>query len=274
MGAKPAMRKVEAVGTLVFFVIAFVFIVLGEWAPSVGFIGLVRSASMAIAFVFLGVAFAFVLVAYVRSVLSKRGALSKASVLRLAREVLRFALSAVVYVGSVFIALGAMAGASDSVKPYAGLRALVIVAVCVGVVVGYRMFSKRHPARYESLPDVAIALLLAFMVVLGVVVGTVLSRAAFVDLLAGPQTELCWLADVQEDRATGRYSAFRQDELDLTFESVEGRRFVITVAKGDRDALAGVAAAEGVVWLTSYPESGVFVSAAPGLEDYLASGGE
>lgn len=274
MSAKAGMKKIEAVCTLVFLAISFLLIALGEWAPSVGFVGLLRGASASAGFVFMGVAFAFVLVAYVRSALGKRGAFSRESVLRLVREMLRFALSAVVYVGAALIALGAMAGASDSVKPYAALKALVIVAVCLGVIVGYRMFSKRHPARYESLSNVAIALLLAFMVVLGVVVGSILSWSAVVDLFSGPKTELCWLADVQEDRATGRYSAFSQDELDLTFESVEGRRFVITVAEADRDALAGVAAAEGVVWLTYYPESDVFVSAAPGLEDYLASGGE
>ncbi len=93
----------------------------------------------------MGVAFAFVLVAYVRSALGKRGAFSRESVLRLVREMLRFALSVVVYAGAALIALGAMVGASDSVKPYAALKALVIVAVCLGVIVGCRMFSNRHP---------------------------------------------------------------------------------------------------------------------------------
>ena len=268
MSAKASMRKPEAVAALVFLAISFLLIALGEWAPSVGFVGLLRSASASAGFVLMGVAFAFVLVAYVRSALGKRGAFSREAVLKLARETLRFALSAVVYVGSAFIALGALAGASDSVKP------LIIVAVCVGIIIGYRAFSKRHPAKYESLSSVAIALLLALMVLLGVVVGSVLSRSAVVDLFSGPRTDLCWLASVEEDRATGRYSAFRQDELDLTFETADGHRFVITVAEGDRDELAGVAAAEGVVWLTYYPETGIFVSAEPGLEDYLATGGE
>ena len=269
MSAKASMRKPEAVAALVFLAISFLLIALGEWAPSVGFVGLLRSASASAGFVLMGVAFAFILVAYVRSALGKRGVFSREAVLKLVREMLRFALSAVVYVGSAFIALGALAGASDSVKPYAGLKALIIVAVCVGIIIGYRAFSKRHPAKYESLSSVAIALLLALMVLLGVVVGSVLSRSAVVDLFSGPRTDLCWLASV-----TGRYSAFRQDELDLTFETADGHRFVITVAEDDRDELAGVAAAEGVVWLTYYPETGIFVSAEPGLEDYLATGGE
>lgn len=274
MSAKASMRKPEAVAALVFLATSFLLIALGEWAPSVGFVGLLRSASASAGFVLMGVAFAFILVAYVRSALGERGVFSREAVLKLVRETLRFALSAVVYVGSAFIALGALAGASDSVKPYAGLKALIIVAVCVGIIIGYRAFSKRHPAKYESLSSVAIALLLALMVLLGVVVGSVLSRSAVVDLFSGPRTDLCWLASVEEDRATGRYSAFRQDELDLTFETADGHRFVITVAEGDRDELAGVAAAEGVVWLTYYPETGIFVSAEPGLEDYLATGGE
>ncbi len=274
MTAKPQMRKPEAVAALVLVVAAFLLIVLPEWAPSTGFLGLLRSGSTSIGFVLFGVVFALVLVAFVRSALGKRGTFTGEAVVRLAREVLRFAASVVAYGGSVFVALAVIAGAADSVKPYAALKAVVVVTVCVGVFVGYRIFSKKHPARYESLPNIAIALFLALMVLLGVVGGSVMSRSAVVDLVSGPRTELCWLAEVEEDRATGRYSAFRQDNLDLTFETVEGRRFVITVAEGDRDDLDDVVAAQGVVWLTYYPETGVYVAARPGLDDYIATGGE
>ena len=217
MSAKASMRKPEAVAALVFLAISFLLIALGEWAPSVGFVGLLRSASASAGFVLMGVAFAFILVAYVRSALGKRGVFSKkrcsSSCAR--RFASRFQLSSTSARRSSLSA--PLAGASDSVKPYAGLKALIIVAVCVGIIIGYRAFSKRHPAKYESLSSVAIALLLALMVLLGVVVGSVLSRSAVVDLFSGPRTDLCWLASVEEDRATGRYSAFRQDELDLTF---------------------------------------------------------
>ena len=60
----------------------------------------------------------------------------------------------------------------------------------------------------------------------------------------------------------------------MTFKTLDDRSIHISVAENDRPGLADVVSAEGVVWLTYFPESGVYLSAKPGLDDYLAAGGQ
>ncbi|MDO4442387.1 MAG: hypothetical protein Q4B69_00735 [Slackia sp.] len=200
------------------------------------------------------------------------GAGFTATASRFAREVACFAVACIAYAGSAFVALGAIVAFGKGEPTPARLFKLVaVLAVCVGVVVSYRLYRKKHPASYDMLGGAGIAALFVLLVIGSLAIGVIQSKDALIDLMRGPQTELCWLAEVEEDRATGRYGGFSQNTLEMTFKTLDDRAIHISVAENDRSGLADIVEAEGVVWLTYFPESGVFLSAEPGMDDYLAA---
>lgn len=274
---KSAFKSTTGVVSLVVLFSSFALMAVGEWGPSIGMAGLLCNLCMASAFLLFAVAIAGFVLLLVESARSSRSGAKEdfsAVALKLAHETLRFLVAAIVYGGSVFIALGVLVAFGDDASPEKLPVAFAVWAVCIGAVVLYRRYRKRHPVKYEMLSSVAISLLVVLFMLGALFVGAVSARETLVDLLQGPKTELCWLAEVDEERATGRYSGFRQDTIELTFETLDERSIFIEVAESDRPGLSDIVAAEGVVWLTYFPESGVFVSAEPGMDDYVAAGGE
>lgn len=271
-------KKVLGVVTLVVLFAAFGILFAGEWAPSIGYMGLARYLCMAAGFVLFAlsfVGFAIMLVVASQERKGGAGAGFAATAARFAREVGRFAVACIAYAGSAFVALGVIVAFGEGAPtPVRLLKLVAVLAVCIGVAVSYRLYRKKHPVSYDMLGSAGIAVLFVLLTIGSLAIGVIQSKDALIDLMRGPQTELCWLAEVEEDHATGRYRGFSQDTLEMTFKTLDDRPIHISVAENDRPGLADVVSAEGVVWLTYFPESGVYVSAKPGLDDYLAAGGQ
>ena len=258
-------KKVIGIVAVVVLFSAFGILLAGEWAPSIGYVGLFRYLLIAAGFVlfaFSFVGFAILLVSIAQE--RKGGARADfgATAVKLAREIARFVVACIAYVGSGFVALAVIVafGEGDP-TPVRLLKLLVVLAACIGVVVLYRIYRKKHPVSFDMLGKAGVAALFVLLTMFGFAAGAFQARDAVIDLLHGPQTDLCWLVDVEEDRATGRYSGFSQDSIVMTFRTVDERDVVITVAERDSSKLSDVANAEGALRLTYFPESGVYVSA-------------
>lgn len=258
-------KRVIGIVAVVVLFSAFGILLAGEWAPSIGYVGLFRYLLIAAGFVlfaFSFVGFAILLVSIAQE--RKGGARADfgATAVKLAREIARFVVACIAYVGSGFVALAVIVafGEGDP-TPVRLLKLLVVLAACIGVVVLYRIYRKKHPVSFDMLGKAGIAALFVLLTMFGFAAGAFQARDAVIDLLHGPQTDLCWLVDVEEDRATGRYSGFSQDSIVMTFRTVDERDVVITVAERDSSKLSDVANAEGALSLTYFPESGVYVSA-------------
>ena len=258
-------KKVIGIVAVVVLFSAFGILLAGEWAPSIGYVGLFRYLLIAAGFVlfaFSFVGFAILLVSIAQE--RKGGARADfgATAVKLAREIARFAVACIAYVGSGFVALAVIVafGEGDP-TPARLLKLLAVLAACIGVVVLYRIYRKKHPVSFDMLGKAGIAALFVLLTMFSLAAGAFQARDAVIDLLHGPQTDLCWLAEVEENRATGRYSGFSQDSIVMTFRTVDERDVVITVAERDSSKLSDVANAEGALRLTYFPESGVYVSA-------------
>lgn len=271
-------KKVVVIVAAVVLCVAFVLIVTGEWMPSIGYIGLLRPLCSGAGFVLFGISFVCAaLMMLVSFQERKTGARVDfgATAVKLAREALRFAVACAAYAGSAFVALAVIVAFGEGAPtPDRLLKLVVVLVACAGVAVLYRRYRKKHPAPYDMLGAAGIVALFALLTLGAFAVGASLARDAAIDALRGPRTELCWLAEVNEDRATGRYSGLSQDEIDMTFKTLDERAIHISVAENDRLGLSDIVDAEGVVWLTYFPESGVYLSAEPGIDDYRAAGGE
>ncbi|MDO4590182.1 MAG: hypothetical protein Q4B35_02125 [Slackia sp.] len=271
-------KKVVAIVAAVVLCVAFALLMVGEWMPSIGYVGLLRPLCSAAGFVLFGISFVCVaLMMAASSHQRKAGARVDfgATVVKLVREALRFAVSCAAYVGSAFVALAVIVAFGEGAPtPDRLLKLVVVLAACVGVAVLYRRYRKKHPVSYDMLGAAGIVALFALLTLGAFAVGASLAKDVVADALHGPRTELCWLAEVDENRATGRYSSLSQDKIDMTFKTFDEREIHISVAENDRPGLSDIVDAEGVVWLTYFPESGVYLSAEPGIDDYRAVGGE
>lgn len=270
-------KKVIGIVAVVVLFSAFGMLLAGEWAPSIGYVGLFRYLLIAAGFVLFAFSFVGFAILLVSIAQERKGGVRAdfgATAVKLAREIARFVVACIAYVGSGFVALAVIVafGEGDP-TPVRLLKLLVVLAACIGVVVLYRIYRKKHPVSFDMLGKAGVAVLFVLLTMFGFAAGAFQARDAAIDLLHGPQTDLCWLAEVEENRATGRYSGFSQDTIEMTFETLDEREIHISVAESDRSGLADVANAEGVVWLTYFPESGVYISAEPGMDDYLAAGG-
>ena len=258
-------KKVIGIVAVVVLFSAFGILLAGEWAPSIGYVGLFRYLLIAAGFVLFAFSFVGFAILLVSIAQERKGGVRAnfgATAVQLAREIARFAVACIAYVGSGFVALAVIVafGEGDP-TPVRLLKLLVVLAACIGVVVLYRIYRKKHPISFDMLGKAGVAALFVLLTMFGFAAGAFQARDAVIDLLHGPQTDLCWLVDVEEDRATGRYSGFSQDSIVMTFRTVDERDVVITVAERDSSKLSDVATAEGALRLTYFPESGVYVSA-------------
>lgn len=270
-------KKVIGIVTVVVLFSSFGILLAGEWAPSIGYAGLFRRLLVAAGFVLFAFSFVGFAILLIVSAQKRKDSVRVsfgAAVAKLAREIAYFAIACIAYGGSIFVALAVIAAFGEGAPtPVRLIKLIVVVAVCISVVVVYRIYRKKHPVSYEMLGTAAVVALFVLLTVFGFAAGIFQVKDAAIDLSHGPRTELCWLAEVEEDRATGRYSAFTQDTIEMTFKTLDEREIHISVAENDRSGLADVANADGVVWLTYFPESGIYASAKPGMEDYLAADG-
>ena len=258
-------KKVIGIVAVVVLFSAFGILLAGEWAPSIGYVGLFRYLLIAAGFVLFAFSFVGFAILLVSIAQERKGGVRAnfgATAVKLAREIARFVVACIAYVGSGFVALAVIVafGEGDP-TPVRLLKLLVVLAACIGVVVLYRIYRKKHPVSFDMLGKAGVAALFVLLTMFGFAAGAFQARDAVIDLLHGPQTDLCWLVDVEEDRATGRYSGFSQDSIVMTFRTVDERDVVITVAERDSSKLSDVANAEGALRLTDFPESGVYVSA-------------
>lgn len=258
-------KKVIGIVAVVVLFSAFGILLAGEWALSIGYVGLFRYLLIAAGFVLFAFSFVGFAILLVSIAQERKGGVRAnfgATVVKLAREIARFVVACIAYVGSGFVALAVIVafGEGDP-TPVRLLKLLVVLAACIGVVVLYRIYRKKHPVSFDMLGKAGVAALFVLLTMFGFAAGAFQARDAVIDLLHGPQTDLCWLVDVEEDRATGRYSGFSQDSIVMTFRTVDERDVVITVAERDSSKLSDVANAEGALRLTYFPESGVYVSA-------------
>ena len=132
-------KKVIGIVAVVVLFSAFGLLLAGEWAPSVGYMGLLRyllvaSGFVLFAFSFVGFAILLVVIAQER----KGGVRADFGVTaaKLAREVVRLVVACVAYVGSGFVALAVIVafGKADP-TPVRLFKLFAVLAACIGVVV-------------------------------------------------------------------------------------------------------------------------------------------
>ena len=253
---------VAAVGTLV----SFALILGGEWGPSVGLAGLLSRLGFAAGFFAFAVAIGCFFVVFAvdlrrtRRVEAREGRLDRWLWLR---ELGVIALNILVYGGAFILAMG---GLSSLDGAGAGQVATVAAAwvLCVVGVVLYRRHRKRRRVAYDEAGPVLLTAFLAALCALGLFVGVDAGGGALVDLVRGPQVELCALVDVREDKPSGRYRALSPTVLACEFVTASGESVRVDVAQQDATALQSTvdaAQAGKAVLVTYYPHSRTLVSA-------------
>ena len=104
-------KSVGGIVGLVLLFTSFGLIAIGEWAPSIGIVGLLRNICTASAFVLFAVSFvgmAFVFMVNMRRERVRKGEAFAVIAGTMLRETLRFLVACLAYGGSAFIALGVL----------------------------------------------------------------------------------------------------------------------------------------------------------------------
>lgn len=258
-------RRVALVIVAVGVFASVALIVGGEWARSTGFAGLVARLCTAGGFLLFGLSMAAFFAVFVDGLVRGRARDPRERAERrtmLLHEAGVIVLNVAVYGGTVVLALGALASL-DRTGVDGIAFVLVIWAACIVAFVLYRRHRKRHRMTYDGVGPLALCAFFLGMACLGVFGGYSTGGEAVADLVGGPRTELCALSDVSESTPSGRYRALSQAVVHVDFEAVDGRTVRVDVVRADAHELAPIAEAGGIVRLTYYPCTHVFVSAEP-----------
>ena len=136
-------KKVIGIVAVVVLFSTFGMLLAGEWAPSIGYVGLFRYLLIAAGFVLFAFSFVGFAILLVSTAQERKGGARAdfgATAVKLAREIARFVVACIAYVGSGFVALAVIVafGEGDP-TPARLLKLLVVLAACIGVVVLYRI---------------------------------------------------------------------------------------------------------------------------------------
>lgn len=261
-------RLVVLVVALVGLFGGFALIMHGEWATSVGTAGLLNRLCTAAGFFLFG----FALVGFFAMFASERWA-SRASTreeraVRFRRTLREFAVvcpNALVYGGTVVLALGGLSSLDRADGAAQVVFVVFVWAACIALFALYRRHRKRHAVSYDSVGQLALLAFLLGLGVFGFLAGLMEGDGVLADLAEGPRTETCVLSGFDADEPTGRSRVLRQTVLQVEFVNAEGRTVQVSVAEADRDMLYDVVEAGGAVSLTYYPRTQVLVSAQPAV---------
>lgn len=263
-------EKALVMGGLVALFGGFVAFLYGQFAPSVGFRGLVDQGIGGTGFLAMGagvLCFAPLVArdpwnARPRTPEGRRALRREA-----AQEAGVIALNLLCYVGTALVALGAL-----SALDRAPIAAGIAIAACVLAFVLYRRHRKRRRCTYRVAKPFGIVLfMLAFALTAGAF-GALQASNALVDALEGPCEQVCTLDDFDEQRPTGRYSSLRAAELVFDFIDEDGRSVRLSIKEQDRAVIRQIAETGGVARIAYYPRSGVFVGAEPLVESRSPDG--
>lgn len=172
--------------------------------------------------------------------------------------------SILVYGGGALLALGVLSSFDgvDSV-PGAAFR-LAVMAAAIAAIVAWRRRNKSHPRTYDAIGPIWLIAFLFGMAALGAFAGATVLSEYVSDRASGPQTTLCRLSDVDENRPSGRYRFLSPTTLDMEFTSLDdGRTHRVSVSVRDKEALSAIVDSGGVCYLAYYPATRIFVSAEP-----------
>ncbi len=245
-------------------IVSFALIMLGEWGVGVGSAGVTHRLLGSIGFVLFGLClFAFAgwfgraTVARIASLTQEeRAAKGKAFL----KQLLIGLLNVIVYGGCALLILGGIS-ALDKTGATGIVAVLLVWVAAIGIFVAYRRFRKQHPLSFAELGNVFLLLFLLAGGCLTIFLGLkVHIPDALQDMTQGPRTADVVLADVKRNTHTGRYRAFQQNEVVLTFVTAERERIVLIVPDSDAKALDPFTH-DIFAHLTYYPATQIFVSA-------------
>lgn len=263
-------EKALAIGGLVALFGGFAALIYGEFAPSVGFQGLVDQGIGGAGFLAMGAGVLCFVPLVARDPWRARPRTSEGRRMarrKAAREACIIALNLVCYVGTALVALGALT-ALDRAPIAAGAT----FVLCIATFLLYRRHRKRNRQTYELIKPIGIVLvMLAFSAAAATAGGLQASRAA-ADTLEGPRKQTCVLSGFDEHRPTGRFASLSTAELVVEFIGEDGQSVRLSIKEQDRAVLRQIVDANGIARITYYPRTGVFVDAEPLGENRATDG--
>lgn len=265
--AKRAMwQTIGLVASGAAVLVSLALILFGDWGTSIGRAGLFSRLSTAAGFLLFGLSLGGFFSVFAGDLWRNRQTcLRNGSWVRWLwlRELAVVLLNILVYGGAFILAMGALSSLDGADAAHIAV-AVVVWALCIAGVVGYRRYRKRHRVTYDAIGPMALTAFCAAMAVLGVFIGSDVGTNSLVDLVRGPQTALCVFSDVEVNAPTGRYRALSQTILQCDFITIGGEPVRVEVAERDAWALepaVDASEAEDAVRLTFYPRSHTLVSA-------------
>lgn len=254
-------EKLLAIGGLVALFGGFGALMVGEFAPSVGFQGLVDRGIGGGGLLAMGIGVLCFVPLILRDPWRARPRTAEGR-RELAREATLeaavVALNLVCYAGTTIFALGALTALDRA--PFAAGAA---IALCIAAFALYRRHRKKHRRSYELVKPLGIvAFMLAFAAFAGAF-GALRASDAVADAIEGPREQRCLLSDFEEQRPSGRYASARSADLVVEFVAENDETVRVSIKEQDREALRQIVDAGGVARLAYYPRTEVFVSARP-----------
>lgn len=263
----PFSRKIIAIAGIALLLLALAGVLVGMQSTSVGAEGLRNHGILGIGFACLG-ASVFLFGIVLASDAWSRRPRGKEAILEYLTTFLaetgKLGVTILIYGGGAIIALGSLSSFDRADSAFDVVFRLIIMIACIAVIVAWRRRNKKHPRSYNTVGPIGLVAFMAALCVLGVLGGAMVISEYASDRANGPQTVLCRLSDVEENRPSGRYRALSPTKLEIEFTSYENESIhQVAISEHDREALKEIIDSGGICYLTYYPASKIFVSAKP-----------
>ncbi len=244
---------------------SFACIMYGEWGTGVGLAGLISNFVESLGFAIFAIGLlligAWILLDARRAFVALSPAKRKEELKQTCLQIANVLLSVLVY-GTIFVLC--MGGVAALDNAHAGTLFVVVLtwALCIAGFVGFRKFRKKHPLKHDLASGFFLSLFMLFISILALTVSLSMGIPASVhDLISGPKTAHAALVDVSYYTPTGRYRAFTQSHVTLTFITPDDERIVLLVPENDSDSAAKINDLGNYVQLTYYPETQIYCDA-------------
>lgn len=263
----PFPRKVILISGVVLLFASFAAMLFGMQATTVGEEGLRNHGILGAGFAGFGVAMLLFGVVFAMDAWTSRPRGSEAvrdRAIAVLAETGKLGTTVIIYGGCALVALGALSSFDRADSTFDVVFRVVVIVACIAAIVLWRRRNKKYPRTYKTIGPLWLILFVFALAALGALGGGLTFSEYAADRMNGPQTSLCWLSDVEENRPSGRYRALSPTTLEIEFTAFEdGTARTVSISEHDRAALEEIVDSGGTCYLTYYPASRIFVSAEP-----------
>lgn len=263
----PFSRKAILISGVVLLFASFAAILFGMQSTTVGEEGLRNHGILGAGFIGFGVTMLLFGSVFAMDAWTSRPRGSEAvrdCAIAILSETGKLGATVIIYGGCALVALGALSSLDRADSTFDVVFRLAVIALCIAAIVLWRRRNKKHPRTYQTIGPFWLILFMLAMAALGALGGSMTFSEYAADRASGPQTSLCWLSGVEENRPSGRYRALSPTTLEIEFTALEdGTSRRVSISEHDRTALEEIVDSGGTCYLTYYPASRIFVSAEP-----------